>query len=408
PIAIALVQTLAKKLLSQYWDQYTTLGDTFLENLQGLVTLKLYSADEYRNKVMNKESEKFRRITMKVLTMQLNSITIMDLVAYGGAALGMAMAVIEASKGRIDIGTCIFIILISADFFIPMRKLGSFFHVAMNGMAASDRIFKLLDMEERKDGTEHFPKEGGIEIKNLDYSYTKERKILSDISLSIEDGAFVGIVGESGCGKSTLAGVITGKNRNYTGTLEFNGVKASDIKEEEILKNITYIGHHSTCFKGTLRENLALGNPEAGEKEMWEALKKVKIDGFVSASGGLEMKIDERGANLSGGQCQRIALARALLHDSRIYILDEATSNIDVESENDIMEAVREMTGKKTIILISHRLMNTMNADRIYVLDKGQIIEKGSHEELLRDKGVYEKLWNSQKRLEEFSGKEAI
>ena len=406
PVAIAAVQTWAKKLLSKYWGQYTELGDTFLENLQGLTTLKIYQADAFKQQEMNEQAEKFRKITMKVLTMQLNSITIMDLIAYGGAALGVIMAVTQYQSGGVSLEGCLLIILLAADFFIPMRQLGSFFHIAMNGMAASDKIFRLLDLEETKpEITESFPSGHTIRCSGLSFSYEPDREILHSVDLTFPQGSFTALVGESGCGKSTLASILMGRNKGYTGSVSVGGVPLSSIQEESLLRNITYISHQSYLFKGTVRENLLMGKPGASDEELWAVLSRVNLAEFLKAEQGLDTRLLERASNLSGGQCQRLALARALLHDSPVYIFDEATSNIDVESENDIMREIHELAKSKTVILVSHRLANVVGADHIYVLDHGIVAESGSHEELLAHHGLYERLWSAQQTLEQF-GKE--
>ena len=406
PIAIAVVQTWAKKLLSKYWDQYTALGDTFLENLQGLTTLKIYQSDAYKNEQMNVESEKFRKITMKVLTMQLNSITIMDLVAYGGAALGMIMAVTQYRDYHVFLEGCLLIIVLSADFFIPMRQLGSFFHIAMNGMAASDKIFKLLDMPEQNQGEQEIGADCTIVCNELSFGYEEDKEILHNISMSFPKGSFTAIVGESGSGKSTIAGILTGHNRQYRGSVTIGGISLPEIKEASLMKNATYVSHNSYLFKGTVRDNLLMGNPKASDEELWKALERVKLADFLRNEKGLDTELAEKASNLSGGQCQRLAFARALLHDSPVYIFDEATSNIDVESENDIMKEIYRLAAEKTVVLISHRLANVVQADNIYVLEQGQLKESGTHEVLLNNNGVYGRLWNTQQKLENF-GKEA-
>lgn len=410
PISIAAVQTWAKKLLSKYWGQYTALGDTFLENLQGLTTLKIYQADERRQEEMNREAENFRKITMKVLTMQLNSITIMDLMAYGGAALGGILAVRQFLNGEILLSECLFIILLAADFFLPMRLLGGFFHIAMNGMAASDKIFKLLDLPEPVKGTKEISQESGLCCRDLTFAYEKERPILKQISLSAKKGDFVAIVGESGCGKSTLASIFTGKNRNYQGEVLFGGaqgVPLAEISEESLLEQITYVGHAGYLFRGTVRENLLLAKPDGTDEEFWQVLEQMKLADFLRSEQGLDTMLAEKGSNFSGGQCQRLVMARALLHDSAVYIFDEATSNIDAESENDIMEQIYQMKGKKTVLLISHRLANVTAADKIYVLEQGKIAEQGNHETLITQNGSYAKLWNTQQKLEDYRKEKA-
>ena len=400
PAAIAAVQTWAKKLLSKYWGQYTALGDTFLENLQGLTTLKIYQADAFKNKEMNEESEKFRKITMKVLTMQLNSITIMDIIAYGGAALGVFFSVTQYQKGGVDLAGALLVILLSADFFIPMRQLGSFFHIAMNGMAASEKIFRFLELPEAPKKAAKFPRNAEIVCENLRFSYEAGREILKGMDLRIPRGRFVAIAGESGCGKSTVASILMGRNRGYKGTIRIGDIELSDIAESSLMQNITYISHNSYLFKGTIRENLLMGNPNATEDEMWAVLEQTNLAAFLRNEEGLDTKLAEKASNLSGGQCQRLALARALLHDSPVYIFDEATSNIDVESENDIMEQILLLAKKKSVLLISHRLANITKADIIYAMEQGEVKECGTHEELLRKNGPYQKMWTTQQRLE--------
>ena len=411
PVSIAAVQTWAKKLLSKYWGQYTALGDTFLENLQGLTTLKIYQADDFKNEEMNRESEKFRKITMKVLTMQLNSITIMDLIAYGGAALGVIMAATQFRAGKVTLAGALLIILLAADFFIPMRQLGSFFHIAMNGMAASDKIFRLLDLPEPERKTAGVPEDCSIVCDGLQFTY-EEQEILHGVSMEFREGSFTSIVGESGCGKSTVAAILMGRNKCYSGSVKIGGTELKGIDEMSLMKNITYISHQSYLFKGTVRDNLLMGKPDASDSELWETLERVKLADFMKSENGLDTFLTEKASNLSGGQCQRLALARALLHDSPVYIFDESTSNIDVESENDIMREIhtlakaeygrRAFHGKKTVILISHRLANVTGSDNIYVMDKGNTVERGRHEELLAEGGVYAGLWNAQQSLENY------
>lgn len=406
PVSIAAVQTWAKKLLSKYWGQYIALGDTFLENLQGLTTLKIYQSDGFKNEEMNREAEKFRKITMKVLTMQLNSITIMDLIAYGGAALGVILAATQMRAGKIDMAGALLIILLAADFFLPMRQLGSYFHVAMNGMAASGKIFNLLDLPEPEEKTPPVPADCSIVCKDLSFSYDEEREVPHSVDLTFPKGGFTAIVGESGCGKSTVAGILMGRNQGYTGSVTVGGMELSKINEADLLRSFTYISHQSYLFKGTVRDNLLMGRPDASDGELWAVLERTKLADFLRDEKGLDTALNERGSNLSGGQCQRLALARALLHDSPVYIFDEATSNINVESENDIMAEIHRLAETKTVILISHRLANVAPADKIYVMENGCIAENGTHEALLARGGVYAGLWNAQQALENY-GKEA-
>ena len=407
PISIVAVQKFAKRLLSRYWGVYTGLGDSFLENLQGLTTLKIYQADGQKAEEMDQEAERFRNITMKVLTMQLNSTSVMDIVAYGGAAAGMIVAVSEYLSGTLSFAGALTIILLASEFFIPLRLLGSFFHIAMNGMAASDKIFCLLDLPEPEKGT----KESGgssldVDFENVSFSYEEDRQILKEISFRIPAGSMVSLVGESGCGKSTAAAVLMGRNRGFQGSVRLGGVELSEVSEESLMKSVTRVAHNSYLFKGTVEENLRMGKPDANRQEMIAVLRKVNLWGFLEAQEGLDTKIQEKGSNFSGGQCQRLALARALLHDTPVYIFDEATSNIDVESEEMIMEVIRELAKTRTVLLISHRLANVVNADRIYMMKDGSVSETGAHEELMEQNGDYANLYRAQMVLEQY-GKEA-
>ncbi len=402
PVTIIVIQRWAKRLLSKYWGQYTALGDTFLENLQGLTTLKIYKTDEMKHKEMNEQAEQFRKITMKVLTMQLNSITVMDLVTYGGTALGMILAVLQLHKGNVSLAGCLVIILLSADYFIPMRRLGSFFHIAMNGMAACDKIFKLLDIPEEHEKTALIGQDKHINVENLTFSYEENHEILHNVAFDMKEGTFVALVGESGCGKSTIAGLLLGKNKGYQGSITIGGIEISEIQEENLMRNITGISHNSYLFKGTVRENLLMGKPDATDEEMLEVLKKVKLYEFLMEEQGLETELLEKASNLSGGQCQRLALARALLHDTPIYIFDEATSNIDVESEEAIMEQIYCLAKEKTVILISHRLANVVEAAHIIVLADGKIAEQGTHEVLMKKHGTYANMMKTQMELENY------
>lgn len=403
PVTIAAVQRWAKKLLARYWGQYTVLEDTFLENLQGLTTTKIYQSDAYKHQQMNEQSERFRKITMKVLTMQLNSITVMDLIAYGGGALGVILAVLEFRSGRVDLAGCVLIILLAADFFLPMRLLGSFFHIAMNGMAASDKIFRLLDLPEEEEKKAAVPEAGTISCENLSFSYDADRQILREVNLVFPRGSFTAIVGESGCGKSTLASILMGRNRGYTGSATVGEIPLKDIRADSLMEHITYVSHQSYLFKGTVRENLQMARPGAGEEALWQVLERVNLADFLRQEQGLDTVLTEKGSNLSGGQCQRLALARALLHDSPVYIFDEATSNIDVESENDIMREIRRLAETKTVILISHRLANVVGADNICVMECGRVTEQGSHGALLAAGKTYAGLWNAQQALERYN-----
>lgn len=403
PISIVVVQKIAKRLLNKYWGIYTKLGDSFLENLQGLTTLKIYQADEKKAEEMDVEAQNFRRITMKVLTMQLNSTSVMDIIAYGGAAIGMIVAAGEYLSGSLDVSGTLRIILLASEFFIPLRLLGSFFHIAMNGMAASDKIFGLLDLKEPEEGNAHISEERiALSLSDVSFSYEADREILKRVSLDMPAGSFISLVGESGCGKSTIAGLLAGRNKGYRGKIIFGGKSISDIPESELMQYVTVVRHNSYLFKGTVEENLKMAKPDATKEEMRAVLCRVNLLAFLENQEGLETKLSEKAGNLSGGQCQRLALARALLHDTPVYIFDEATSNIDAESEEQIMDVIRELAKSKTVLLISHRLSNVTESDCIYMLKNGVIVEKGIHEELMEKGGAYWKLFESQRHLEQF------
>ena len=352
---------------------------------------------------MDRDAENFRKITMRVLTMQLNSISVMDLIAYGGAGLGIIIALSEFSKGNIGVAGLFAIIMLSSEFFIPLRLLGSFFHIAMNGMAASKKIFKLLDLDEGTVKTEELDKDNlQITFEEVAFSYDADRTILKGIKLNIPQQSFVSIVGESGCGKSTITNVIMGRNKNYSGSVKVGNKELSSIKESSIMNNITLVTHNGALFKGTVEDNLRMGNPKATKEQMLEALRKVNLLDFINSQEGLNTLLLEQGSNLSGIQKQRLCLARAILHDTPVYIFDEATSNIDAESENQIMEVIHYLAKTKTIILISHRLENVVKSDLIYTIESGEVVEKGTHKDLLDREGIYANLYNSQKQLESY------
>ena len=408
PISIVVVQKIAKKLLNKYWSIYTGLGDSFLENLQGLTTLKIYQADQQKADEMDVESQNFRRITMKVLTMQLNSTSVMDIVAYGGAAIGMAVAVSEFLKGNITISGTLCIVLLASEFFLPLRLLGSFFHIAMNGMAASDKIFKILDLPEPEMGEKTLP-EGPLDIslEQVHFSYEEDREILKGISLKLPAGRFVSLVGKSGCGKSTIAGILSAKNHGYTGNITVGGIPLSEVTESDLMKHVILVRHNSYLFKGTIEDNLRMAKPDATKEEMEAVLQKVNLLGFLQTQDGLQTELQEKASNLSGGQCQRLVIARALLKDGEVYIFDEATSNIDIESEELIMDVIHEIAKTKTVLLISHRLANVVDSDQIYFLKGGKIAEEGDHQTLIKLDGAYKHLYKSQMALENY-GKEGM
>jgi ABC-type transport system involved in cytochrome bd biosynthesis fused ATPase/permease subunit len=407
PLAIMVVSRRARKIFSQYWDKYTDLGADFLESLQGLTTLKIFGADERQQKKMAENAEGFRVVTMRLLTTQLASITIIDLVAYGGAALGILVALLQFRAGAIDLTGCLIIILLAGEFFVPLRMLASSFHVAMNGVTACDKVFALLDIE--------VPERAGlplsdavpcdIEIRGLSFAYGDEgaENVLRELSLELPRGSFVALVGESGCGKSTLCALLCGALTGYAGSITIGGVELRDVDRESLLERVVRVGTNSHIFKGSVAENLRVARADASDEELWLVLGRVKLAGFLRGEQGLETPILEGAANLSGGQRQRLALARALLCDAPVYLFDEATSNIDVESEQCILEVIHELVRTRTVLFISHRLANVTDAHCIYVLSEGRVVEVGLHGQLLTRDGLYAGMYNRQRELESFS-----
>lgn len=407
PVTIVAVQKVAKRILGDYWDQYAELGDSFLENLQGLTTLKIYQADAARHEAMNAEAERFRVVTMKVLSMQLNSIIVMDIVALGGAVAGMAVALAFAAAGAVDLFGCLFIILISADFFLPMRQLGSYFHVAMNGIAASEKIFRLLGLPDPAPRP-LLPERGDhFSMCRVSFSYEEGRRVLDKVDIDVPSVGLTAIVGESGSGKSTVAALLSGRYDGYEGNVFLGGKQVRDIDRAALARYVTVVGLQARLFAGTVADNLRMAAPDATDEELWQALELARLADFLREQDGLATRLAENAANLSGGQRQRLSLARAILHNSPVYIFDEATSNVDVESEQDIMDAICGLARYKAVVVISHRLVNAVPARRIYVLDHGVLAGAGTHEELLAGCAEYRALWDAQAELEKLSAGDA-
>ena len=407
PISIIVVQKIAKKILGKYMKSYFNLGESFLENLQGLTTLKIFQYDSDKEKEMDTQAEKFRISTMKLLVFQLNSISIMDIMAYGGASFGIILTMKYYLYKQILFGKALFIILLSAEFFLPLRRLGSFFHVAMNGITASEKIFKFLDINEEKNSLLYLKdnEQINIEIKNMYFNYDiKEKKdVLKNINIEIKNNEFIALVGESGCGKSTIAKILAGVLKDYKGNITIQNKELKLIDENSLSKNIILLSNDSYIFKGSIKDNLLMAKNTATNDEMLNMIKKVKLNELIKIN-GLDTPIEEEGNNLSGGQKQKLALARGLLTNAPFYIFDEATSNIDKESEEDILKIIKSLVGDKSILFISHRLQNVVNCDRIYLLNKnGEITECGKHNELIALKGEYYKLFQTQKNLENYS-----
>lgn len=399
PVSIVMVSKYAKKIFEKYWGKYTSMGDSFLDSVQGLKELKIFRADERQHQYIKESAEEFRKITMKVLVMQLASITIMDLVAFGGAGIGIALAVHGAANGENPI-LALFLILVAADFFLPLRALGSAFHVAMNGASAGKKIITLLELPEPVWGEE---KVENVEIKfeNVKFSYDGKRDVLKNISAIFRAQGMTAIVGESGCGKSTIVGIITGANRVQSGVVTIGGKLLETLSREDYFSHLAVVSYNTYIFNTSVRENFYLAKKNVSDEEIYAALEKVNLEEFIRENGGLDKMISEDANNISGGQRQRLALAVSLVADKDIYIFDEATSNIDIESEAIIMDNIKRLSREKCVILISHRLENVVNADNILYMVDGEIRERGNHELLMMNKGGYAKLYNAQKRLEE-------
>lgn len=407
PISIMLVMRNAKKVAAEYWGSYVDLGGSFLEAVQGLTTLKIYRADERWHARMNREAEGFRRATMKMLGVQLRSINVMDLVAFGGAAAGVIVALLQLNAGSIGFFAAFMVVFLSQEFFLPMRRLGSLFHTAMNGMSAAKTMFCILDAPAPARGEAELDGAGDVVCTGVGYAYG-EKTVLADVSCTVAHGSLTAIVGGSGSGKSTLAGILSGRKAGYRGRLTIGGVDVRDASLASLSRTVTLVPTNGHLFEGTVRSNLAMAAPSAGDDELWEALCRCQVDGFVRAAGGLDARVAEGGSNLSGGQRQRICVARALLHDTPIYVFDEATSNVDAASEHAIGRVIADLAGAHTVIVIAHRLASVTQADQILVVDGGALVERGSHAELVAAGGRYAELWESQHELAAFTADSGV
>lgn len=399
PVSIIAVSKYAKKIFAKYWGKYTSMGDSFLDSVQGLRELKIFRADAARHEKMNRNAEEFRKITMKVLVMQLASTTIMDMVAYGGAGLGIAFAVTGAAYRGLPPVYALFLILVAVEFFLPLRAFGSAFHVAMNGVSAGKKILSLLAQpdpvwgDEELSGTE-------LQLDNVTFSYDGERSVLRNVSMKFPAVGMTAIVGESGCGKSTAVGLLTGALRPGSGTVIAGGKPLESLSRAAYYSRVAVVSCNTYVFNTTVRENFRLAKKDVADDEIMSALEQVNLADFIRENGGLDKAVTEDGANISGGQKQRLALAVNLVADKDIYIFDEATSNIDIESESVIMRNIKALSGMKSVIVISHRLENVVPSDLIYYMDNGEVRESGTHAALMEQQGGYFALYTAQKALE--------
>ena len=400
PMSIVAVSKYAKKIFAKYWGKYTSMGDGFLDSVQGLKELKIFNADERQHKKMNESSEEFRKITMKVLVMQLASTTIMDLVAYGGAGLGIAFAVLGVVNRGQSPAVALFLILVAVDFFLPLRAFGSAFHVAMNGASAGTKILSLLEQPDPVWGEDEVTNTE-LQVRNVTFSYDGKRDVLKDVSMEIPSVGMTAIVGESGCGKSTIVHMLSGTFKPQRGRVTMGSKSLENYKRESYYSHLAVVSYNTYIFNETIRANFELAKPTVTGQEIYEALERVNLADFVRENGGPDKVISEDAGNISGGQKQRLALAVNLAADKDIYIFDEATSNIDMESEAIIMANIKELSRTKSVIVISHRLANVVPADRIYFMESGEVKESGTHEELMRAGDGYAELYKAQKNLEE-------
>ena len=400
PVSIIAVSKYAKKIFATYWGKYTSMGDSFLDSVQGLKELKIFKADEAQHTKMNETNEDFRKITMKVLVMQLASTTIMDLVAYGGAGIGVAMAILSVVKWELAPIAALFLILVAVDFFLPLRAFGSAFHVAMNGASAGKKILSLLEQPDPVWGEETVT-DTEIKVENVTFSYDGKRDVLKNVSMTFPKTGMTAIVGESGCGKSTVVNMLFGAFRPKSGAVTVGGKELESLSRESYYSHLAVVSYNTYIFNETVRANFMLANKAVTDEEIYGALEKVNLADFIRENGGLDKVITEDAANISGGQKQRLALAVNLVAHKDIYVFDEATSNIDIESEAIIMANIKALSREKAVIVISHRLANVTPADLIYYMESGELKESGTHSELMERNGGYAKLYTTQKNLEE-------
>ena len=403
PLSLYIILNKVKKIQKKYFAKYMNVGTLFLDSLQGLTTLKIYGTDEKREEEIAKMSEEFRIETMRVLKMQLLSIALINWIIYAGTILAIVTSVKLFLNESLGLFPMLFIFMLAPEFFIPMRTLTSLFHVAMTGVSAAENIISFVDSPERNNnGNKEFKNENDIKISKLNFSYPDGTQSLEDIDMSFKKGNLTAVVGHSGCGKSTLVSVLSGELKSKENEIFVDDIDIQNIKIEDKIKNILKITHDSHIFSGTVRENLTMANENLSDETMIEILKKVKLWDIFSKYKGLDTSLESQGKNLSGGQAQRVALARALLYDASVYIFDEATSNIDIESEEIILNIIYSLSKEKTVIYISHRLPAIKNADCIYVMDKGKVIESGKHIKLYAKKGLYYEMYKHQEELETY------